>query len=321
MSGFLSSKFLKYQQARARGTIDEDLCCATCGYNLRGLSYVGSCPECSAPIEPAGDDVFLAGDDAERRAWRLGLGLASGCLAGAVAARLLLFVAGFGGAGNQVVWVLLWFGFGIGIVWAFAAWLITPAVLGRRWMFMGQLRWVVRVSQLLWPAAYAAWMIGLATSRFDLFPLAAVLRLLAGIGGIVLALMLVAVATAAQREAAARRLMAAVWLLPILSLLTQAFPGRMPWFFLVPLGMLLLGWAWVMMLAAMAVGELYQHVRWTMLEASVLASRPERVSEARSAIDRELAASVRPPPAPLPEIPMEPPERSPRREDGPSNGG
>lgn len=320
MSGFLSSKYLKYQRALSQERIEEDLYCAKCGYNLRGLTYAGSCPECSAPIEPVADDVLLGGDDAERRAWRLGLALAFLCLVGAVAARLLLFVSGFGGVSNQVASAYLWFGFGLGIVWAVAAWLITPAVLGRRWVLMGQLRWVVRVSQLFWPVAYAGWMIGRATGPSAVLLWAMTLRLLAGIGAIVLALMLVPVATAAQRETAGRRLNAVVWLLPILTLLPQAFPQRIEWFFLVPLGMLLLLWAWVMMLYAMGIGELHQHVRWTMLDASVLASRHERVSETRQAIDRELAASVRPPPPSLPDIPMEPPEKSPRRAYGPSDG-
>ncbi len=320
MSGFLSSKYLKFQQTQFRERIEEDLHCAKCGYNVRGLTYAGSCPECSATIEPGADDVLLDGDDAERGAWRLGLALAFLCIVCAVAARLLLFVVGFSGVSPQVVWVYLWLGFGLGIVWAVAAWLITPAVLGRRWVLMGQLRWVVRVSQLFWPAAYAGWMIGLATDRSIVVFWATALRLLAGIGAIVLALMLVPVATAAERETAARRLNAAVWLLPILTLLPQAFPERISWIFLVPLGMLLLLWAWVMVLFAMGVGELHQHVRWTMLDASVLASRHERVSETRQAIDRELTASVRPPPSSLPDIPMEPPQQSPRRTDGPADG-
>ena len=321
MSGFLSSKYLKFQQALSRGTIEKDLYCTKCGYNLRGLTYVGSCPECSAPIEPAGGDVLLSGNDAQRRSWRLGLALAAACLFAAVAARLLLFVLGFWGLSPEVASAYLSLGFGLGILWAVAAWLITPAALGRRWMFMGRLRWVARVSQLFWPVAYAAWILGRATAPSVLLFWATLLRLLAGLGAIVLALMLVPVAMAAQREIASRRLNAVVWLLPILTLLPQAFPKSIAWIFLVPLGMLLLLWAWVMMLYAMGVAELYRHVRWSMLDAHVLASRHDRVSEARRAADRELAASVRPPPPPLPDIPLEPPEKSPRRPDGPSDGG
>lgn len=322
MSGFLSSKYLKYQQALFRETIDEDLHCVKCGYNVRGLRYGRSCPECNAPIEPASRDVLLSGDDAERRAWRLGLGLAAVCLFAAVAARLLLFVLGFWGLSPEVASAYLWLGFGLSIVWAVAAWRITPASLGRRWMFMGRLRWVVRVSQLFWPVAYAAWILGRATAPSVLLFWATSLRFLAGLGAIVLALMLVPVATAAHRETAARRLNAVVWLLPILTLLPQAFPRSIAWIFLVPLGMLLLLWAWVMILYAMGLGELHRHVRWTMLEANVLASRDERVSETRQAIERELAASARPPPPPpLPDIPLEPPEKSPPRPEGPSNGG
>lgn len=33
--------------------VTDDRCCAGCGYNLRGLSTSGECPECGAPIWPA----------------------------------------------------------------------------------------------------------------------------------------------------------------------------------------------------------------------------------------------------------------------------
>ena len=64
MSGFLSSKYLKYQQALFRERIEEDLHCVKCGYNVRGLTYGRACPECSAPIEPVSS-----------RSWRLEPGL------------------------------------------------------------------------------------------------------------------------------------------------------------------------------------------------------------------------------------------------------
>ncbi|HEX4053888.1 MAG TPA: hypothetical protein VHX86_06455 [Tepidisphaeraceae bacterium] len=34
----------------AEATIDRDVLCRACGYNLRGLSRTGRCPECAADV-------------------------------------------------------------------------------------------------------------------------------------------------------------------------------------------------------------------------------------------------------------------------------
>ena len=78
-----------------------------------------------------------------------------------------------------------------------------------------------------------------------------------------------------------------------------------------PLAVLLLLWAWVMMLYALGVGEMQRHVSWTMSEADRLMTRDHRIARMRQEIDRDLAASVRPPPVSQPDIPMAPPEDSP----------
>ena len=67
MSGFLSSKYLKYLQASSGERIEEDIRCVDCGYNLRGLNYGRACPECGVTIEAPGGaggasaDGLLAG--------------------------------------------------------------------------------------------------------------------------------------------------------------------------------------------------------------------------------------------------------------------
>ena len=275
MSGFLSSRYLKYKD-----------------------------PNGPAPADPHGDDILLAGSAGARRAWRIGFAIAFLCLLGVVAARLMLFVAGVSGLRDDTAWAYLACGLVLSVSWLIAAWLITPAVLARRFMFMGTLRWVVRGSQLLWPAGYACWMFGFAAQDDRWIMWGRVLRLGAGAGVILLAVMLIAVASSAQREIAARRLNAVAWLLPILTLLPQAFPSSIWWVYLVPLGMLLLLWAWVMTLFALGVGELYQHLRWEMADTKRVASRDERIARKRRDHDRALEASVRPPPPSQPDIPM-----------------
>jgi len=273
MSGFLSSKYLKYQD-----------------------------PQRPAPTDQHGDDILLAGGAGARRVWRTGFAIAFLCLAGVVAARLMLFVSGFWGVSDETAWTYLGCGLVLSVLWLIAAWMITPAVLGKRFMFMGTLRWIVRVSQLLWPAGYACWMLGFAAADERWIMWGRVLRLGAGTGAILLAVMLIAVAASAQRENAARRLNAVAWLLPILTLLPQAFPLTMEWIFLVPLAILLVLWAWVMTLFALGVGELHQHLRWGMADTKRLVSHDERIAQMRRAYDRELEASVRPPPPSLPDI-------------------
>ena len=229
--------------------------------------------------------MLVAGGAGGRRVLRTGVASAFLCLGGVVAARLMLFVTGVSGLREDFAWAYIACGLVLSFLWLIAAWLMTPAVLGRRFMFMGTLRWVVRVSQLLWPAGYTCWMLGFAAHDDRWIMWGRVLRLGACAGVILLAVMLIAVASSAQRETAARRLNAVAWLLPILTLLPQAFPSTIWWVYLVPLGMLLLLWAWVVTLFALRVGELYPHLRWGMADTKRVASRHEPIARTRRAED------------------------------------
>lgn len=42
---------LRPEAAIPQGTLDHDRPCLSCGYNLRGLSVSGACPECGTPVE------------------------------------------------------------------------------------------------------------------------------------------------------------------------------------------------------------------------------------------------------------------------------
>jgi hypothetical protein len=172
---------------------------------------------------------------------------------------------------------------------------------------MRPLRLAIRVTQRLWVAGYLCWMVGVADNSDALAAWGRVLRLAAGIGAMMLAFVLCRVAQAAEREDAARRLNAAVWLLPITTLLPQLFPKEIAWFTLIPLGLLLLLWAAIMMLFAWGVLELQRHLSWSMTDAARVQTRDQRVAETRAAVDSELEASIRPIPPPPPDIPLEPP--------------
>ena len=93
MSGFLSSKFLKYQD-----------------------------PERPAPTESS-DDILLAGGAGARRIWRTGFALAFVCLLGVIAARLMLFVSGVWGVGDETARMYLSSGLVLSVLWLIGTWL------------------------------------------------------------------------------------------------------------------------------------------------------------------------------------------------------
>jgi hypothetical protein len=310
MSGFLSSKYLKYRRPAYQRKVERDLPCTGCGYNLRGLNYGRNCPECGLAIEPddAVGDVVLAATWSSRGAVRLGLTAAFGCLVVAVAARFVLFVGGFTGISPELARAYLTTGLVLSVVWTIAAWMITPRCLDRRRSVMRALRLVVRSTQPLWIVGYLCWLVAIINGDDQLAAWGRVLRFLAGVGAIVLAVVLCRVAGNAGREYAARRLNAAAWILPITTLLPQLFPRNLAWYELIPLGLLLLLWAWVMMLYALGVLDLQRHVSWAPTHAARAQTRSQRVARKRAAADRRLEASIRPLPSSPPEIPLDPPD-------------
>jgi hypothetical protein len=312
MSGFFSSRFLKYRRPEYRAKIDRDLPCPGCGYNLRGLNYGRNCPECGLVIEPgdAPRDPLLAAGAAGRSALRVGFAVAFGCLVAAVAARFVLLVVGVVGISPRIAATYLATGLVLSGAWTIAAWLITPRPLDRRQPTMRALRLVIRTTQPLWMVGYVCWLLAVLNSDDQLAAWARAIRFVAGVGAIVLAAMLCRVAAEAGREDAARRLNAAAWLLPITTLLPQLFPRDIPWFGLVPLVLLLLLWAWVMMLFALGVLELQRHVSWAGALAARGQTRSQRVAETRAAVDRTLEESIRPLPASPPDVPLDPPADS-----------
>lgn len=312
MSGFLSSRYLKYRQPEPREKIERDLKCPGCGYNLRGLNYGGNCPECGAPIERGGasQDLLLAGSDEERAALRVGLGLAFACLVAVVVARLLLFVAGLQGVSPGTVKAYLVLGLIVSVVWTGASLALTRRGMIRQMRAPGLF---VRLTQPLWVAAYVCWLVAVVNSSDSLDVLSRVLRAVAGIGAIVLAYMLGRMAQDAQRETAARRLNAVVWLLPVATLIVQVFPKEIAWFTLIPLGFFLLLWAWVMIVFALGVLELQRHITWAGVHTGDELTRSQRVADTRRDVEREVEAAIRPVAPPPPDIPLDPP-RAPREQ-------
>ncbi len=314
MSGFMSNRYLKFLEARQaqdrRPPFDHDRACLRCGYNLRGRRLGERCPECGTVIEQAGalHDELLAGSAAEQRRFRAALVIASACIVGAVAARLFKFIAGFDGLSDATRIAYVGLGLALSLLWAGAAWMLTPPRLASGHPRLGVVRRLVRTSQLLWPIAYTCWLLAVLRGADGLLVVGAVLRLVAWAGAIVFAWFLWCLAERAQRENAARRLNAAVWLLAPVALLPQVFPNSMPWYLLTPLGIFLFLWAWVMLLYAAGVFELERHVRWSMVHEAGVSAHAERVAQVRRAHERRTESRLRPLPPIPPDIPIAPPQ-------------
>jgi hypothetical protein len=319
MSSLFSPRMLRLRQA-ARQTIETDRYCRSCGQNLRGLKGGSRCPECGTPMEldPALTDVLLSGDADERARWRSGLFIAFACLATIIVARLAVFFAGAGGADLTRPYLGL-----VGVIsaaWVLATWLITPNLIAQRGYATTWLLLVIRLSQPAWLAAFgvlAIVQLGAPAQPLEnwLRAAGALGRVIGGIGVILLAIVLCRVAIEAELDDAARRMNAAIWLLPPTTLLVQLFPDVLPWVWLVPLGMFLLAWCCVMWVFARGVLDLHRHVAWGVSHAHDQIHRTARMTRTREELDHQVRSRVRPPPSDPGDLPLEPaqPARAARR--------
>ena len=163
MSSFLSNKFLQARIAaqQPKPTIDTDLFCISCDYNLRGLRYGHKCPECGKTIRasPKTTDMLINGSPSRQRAIRLGLTLCAGILIAVAIARLWLFgalvFAGWPPAQN----IYLWLGAALSMVWIVGVFLLTPPDFDEQYVRWRWLRRAARLSQLLWIPAYMLWLL------------------------------------------------------------------------------------------------------------------------------------------------------------------
>ncbi len=317
MSGFLSPKYLKYQRASRTRKITHDHYCRCCGYNVRGLNYGRNCPECGELIEVPGASAgaggpLLCSSEAQRRRWRLGLALAVVVLIAVVAGRFALFIDLVFVGGSAIAGPYLIIGFIASVTWIVVVWLVTPPEVGGPEHWRRSLRALVRQSQFLWLAGYAAWVLALGPMAGTGGEVAAhvvslACRGVAGAGALGLAVLLQPVAAAAELDDAERRLNAAVWLLPVPSILLALVPGIVAWFTLTLIVMLmLLPWGWFMLLYIRGLLEMHRCVSWWLGHSAVSHTRTQRVTQARAAADEQLRASVRPLPPLEPDLPLEP---------------
>ncbi len=246
-------------------------------------------------------DTLLAGDEGERARWRLGLALAAACVLVAMVGRVAFFLLSAPGVSELVAGTYIGLGAINSVLWISAVWLVMPpsVVEKRRWM---RRPWIAaRVLCFAWLVGYGCLVARYATNPSGLVETALGIgdlggRALGGIGVLCVAFVLSFLAGEAEMERAERRLNAAVWLLAFPTLLAQAFPEKMAWFTLIPLGMVLFFWCWLMGLLLLGILDLHRHVRWGQREAIVTVDRQRRIDERRADLDAEIAATVRPVP-------------------------
>jgi hypothetical protein len=290
--------------------IESDTHCRTCGYNLRGLRRDRKCPECGQPNDLAQPlfDVLLSGSAEDRRRWHRGLQLAALCVAVALAARVAYFLLAAPGASAWLVSAYLRVGAVNSVLWIVAVWLVTPDALARRWPWMRGPRLAARSLAFMWPIGYACLIARYAPSVGSpahgwliVGDLAG--RLGGGLGVMCVAFMLHHAAEEAELDRAASDLNAALWLLWFPTLLAQLFPASIEWFTLVPLGLVLFFWGWLMALLLRGLLALSRHARWGQRHVAELTGRDERVESARRELDRAVERSIRPLPPPPGDVP------------------
>jgi hypothetical protein len=118
--------------AMTDGVIEHDLLCRTCGYNLRGLSLRGVCPECQTPVDRALHGDLLRYSDPR---WVRSLARGMRRLNAAVALTLILVIAMMLLEPlRERVWLMMSLALGLGALAVAGVWLATqrdPAAVER----------------------------------------------------------------------------------------------------------------------------------------------------------------------------------------------
>ncbi len=184
MGQFLTDKYLKARAALQRRLIDGDFPCAQCSYNLRGLRYGGSCPECGAPIRYKRDlgVAFTEMPIGMIRAYRAGAWLAAAASLGGI---LVWW------SGNFVLppWPRLAVASVLAAAWVVAVWQLTtatdlpPAIALASWR-RSRLRLAARWLQAGWLVALSAHAAATGAPG-NPWGAVAVAGLLAGLAGVV----------------------------------------------------------------------------------------------------------------------------------------
>jgi hypothetical protein len=323
MSGFLSNKYLQFRGLSynpALGTrprvVEDDQCCISCGYNLRGLPVGRACPECGEPRKnvPGVNDPLLMGEWSQRKRLWLGLTIITVCLFSVCFARLGIFITLVLALSSSARDLYLWLILLISVGWVSGVWLVTSPEFDARYRRLRPLRIAVRCSQLLWLPACALWVVSIlaltGTAQESAHFWSVVLRGLAAVGALGLAVWLMRLAEDAELEDEHRRLNLAVWMLPVPTLVLALIPMQVPWIYLALIFMVLLVWCWFIFQWARAALGMQRHLAWAIRLSTRQQGRDQRMAQVRQQADRQASAMIRPVQTTDSVVPLEPPPRS-----------
>ena len=319
MSTFFSNKYLKYRRLLERGagasSIDKDLACANCNYNLRGLKPGRVCPECGRVIPfdlPMAMDPMLGGDAARRSRTLWGLTLMAVAGVSAVALRI----------GSAALWSFAYWPpltlhasarLVIALAWSIGVIMALPRSMDAGRPMRRAARQLVVLSQILWiPSALCGLLAltpGLAASALSLTQWSHVLSVPAMIGGIGVALLLLQAADEIQLDEAPRLIGIAVWTVPVLTGVLMFVPRGVGFITLSLVGPLMLAWGWYMISFARGVWEFRQYVEWGMRQVGDVGDREVRVAQTRAELQHEADSQVRTLPVPPHAPPTKPQPR------------
>lgn len=261
-------------------TIDFDRACIGCGYNLKGLTTDGQCPECGLPVRmPKEIDAPLSQMPVPViRRFQVGSWMAT-----AVAAILVAAVVGPRIAPLSPVLttaVLL----AAGAVWAASVWLLTPALdlpqaITRGFVRGGRLRFSARILQVGWLAAGGAALLQRtlpATLKAgpapDLLDGASAVGFAVGMAGLVVtAILLIRLAEWACDDTAAGAFNLAMWGVPLSTVMLMLTSSIL----LVGLAFAML---WIVSVAAFPYGlySLSRSLTWAVHHSRDYADRLDR---------------------------------------------
>ncbi len=303
-------------------SIDRDVPCAHCGYNLRGLSAGRNCPECGRAIpfdfETAADPL-LAGSFERRSMTKWGLTL---LFASALAFAILRVACA--ATWSIAYWPPLAAYAGacvlIALAWSVGTIVATPHSmdLGRPvWSVRWITRWVARCTQALWlPAAVFGLLATLAgplsLPRQSMIDLSLSFSVAAGMGWPLFAFLLHEVALEIDLDDAPRRIGIAIWTLPILTIVLMFLPLRMFFFVLALTAPLVLAWGWYLVGFSRGLWEMRQYVAWGVRSGLESVDRESRIAHKRAELEQAANAMVRPLPVP-PHAPPTTPGPTPAR--------
>ena len=208
---------------------------------------------------------------------------------------------------------------GAGLIIAVAWFIATVLMLPHRWVYYWRwtrpLWYLIHGTQWLWIAAFVIWQVQLSFAPagsqliHQLHAAQVILRLIAFVGVIGVAIILAYAAEEAELNDTYRRLNFAVWFLPISTalawFLTLVFDislgnismspqGLVKILFILPAVAGLVFWTYTLYQFISGIGQLRTHSYWLTRHVEEAHLREERVAAKRAAIDRDVEKTIRP---------------------------